>query len=128
LEAHVAAYRTVKEARPDAQVGVAHHLRVSEPERPDFAADRAAARVFARVFNDAFAIAVCEGTMYGPADALVPYTRGGFRIADARGTQDFFGINYSSRDLVRFSPRHPAELFLSRRVPAGAPVSDLGWE
>jgi beta-glucosidase len=127
LEAHVAAYRALKEARAGAQVGVAHHLRVAEPERPT-AVDRGAARVFARVFNDAFAIALCEGTMYGPLDALVPRVRGGFRVAEARGTQDFFGINYYSRDLVRFSLEHPAELFLARRVPEGAPVSDLGWE
>jgi beta-glucosidase len=128
LEAHVSAYRVLKEARGDAiQVGVAHHLRVAEPERPDSAADRMASRVFARVFNDAFAQATCEGTMYGPLDAIVR-GHGGFRVADARGTQDFFGINYYSRDLVRFAPDRPAELFLGRRVPTGAEVSDLGWE
>jgi beta-glucosidase len=131
LEAHVAAYRALKDARGDAvQVGVAHHLRVAEPERASSSVDRTAARVFARVFNDAFALATCDGAMYGPLDALVPLGRGrgAFRVADARGTQDFFGINYYSRDLVRFSLQHPAELFLSRRVPEGAPVSDLGWE
>jgi beta-glucosidase len=128
LEAHVSAYRVLKDARGDAiQVGVAHHLRVAEPERPESAADRLASRAFARVFNDAFAQATCDGTMYGPLDAVVR-GRGGFRVADARGTQDFFGINYYSRDLVRFAPDRPAELFLARRVPTGAEVSDLGWE
>jgi beta-glucosidase len=133
LEAHVAAYRAIKDARGDgAQVGVAHHLRVAQPDRPDSLLDRAAARTFARVFNEAFATAICEGRMYGPLDALgtVGALAGarGFRVAEARGTQDFFGINYYSRDVVRFAADRPGELFCWRRVPAGAPVSDLGWE
>lgn len=106
LDAHDAAYRALKDERgDDAQVGVAHHLRDIEPERPHLRRDRAAAALFARVFNDAFARAAIE-----------------------RGTQDFFGINYYSRDVVRFSTRHASEMFVQRGVPRGAPVSDLGWE
>jgi beta-glucosidase len=104
LRAHDAAYRALKEARPEAQVGVAHHLRVIQPQR-DVAADRIAARVYRALFNDPFARAVC-----------------------AAGTQDFFGINYYSRDLVRFSPRHAGEMFLHRGVGEGTETSDLGWE
>jgi beta-glucosidase len=104
LDAHDAAYRAIKAARPDAQVGVAHHLRVVQPER-DVRGDRAAAAVYGRVFNEAFARAACRA-----------------------GTQDFLGINYYSRDVVRFSPRHAGEMFVHRGVPPGAPVSDLGWE
>ena len=106
LDAHDAAYRAIKDSRGDAaQVGVAHHLRAVEPERAGSSRDRAAAGVFRRVFNDSFASAACK-----------------------HGTQDFLGINYYSRDVVRFSPRHAGELFVKRGVPAGAPVSDLGWE
>jgi beta-glucosidase len=105
LAAHDEAYRALKETRPDAQVGVAHHLRAVEPARPESRADRAAAALFERVFNEAFARAAC-----------------------AHRTQDFFGLNYYSRDVVRFSPRHAAELFVARGIPEGAPVSDLGWE
>jgi beta-glucosidase len=128
LEAHVAAYRALKEARGDGiAVGVAHHLRVTEPDRPGSVADRAGARVFARVFNEAFALALCTGRMYGPLDPLVG-RRGGFRVSEARGTQDFFGINYYSRDRIRFALDRPQEMLLSRRVARGAAVSDLGWE
>jgi beta-glucosidase len=106
LDAHDAAYRALKDARGDGvQVGVAHHLRDVEPARPRSRRDRAAASLFRRVFNDAFAAAVCD-----------------------HRTQDFFGINYYSRDVVRFSMRHAGELFVARGVPPGAPVSDLGWE
>ena len=106
LAAHDAAYRALKDARgDDVHVGVAHHLRAIEPGHPGSRADRAAATVFRRVFNDAFAAGAC-----------------------AHGTQDFFGINYYSRDVVSFSARHAGELFVERRVPRDAEVSDLGWE
>ncbi len=104
LRAHHAAYRALKEARPEASVGVAHHLRVMAPER-ELLRDRLAALALRRAFNDPFAEAVCRA-----------------------GTQDFFGINYYSRDIVRFSPRSPAELFVHRGVPPASEVSDLGWE
>jgi beta-glucosidase len=55
-------------------------------------------------------------------------TASGFRVSEARGTQDFFGLNYYSRDDVSFSPRSAGELFVRRGVPRGAEVSDLGWE
>jgi beta-glucosidase len=117
LVAHHAAYRALKEGRPDALVGIAHHLRVVEPER--FArtpegighrtiaarADFYAAKAFRSLFNDPFARAACRAR-----------------------TQDFFGINYYSRDIVRFSARHPGELFLHRGVRDGADTNDLGWE
>ncbi len=105
LTAHDEAYRALKETRPDARVGVAHHLRAVEPAHPGSPTDRAATALFDRVFNEAFARAAC-----------------------AHRTQDFFGLNYYSRDVVRFSLRHAAELFVARGIPEGAPVSDLGWE
>jgi beta-glucosidase len=106
LAAHDAAYRALKDARGDGvHAGVAHHLRAVQPERPDDLADRSAAALFRRVFNDGFAEAACK-----------------------HGTQDFFGVNYYSRDVVRFSAAHAKELFVKRSVPPGARVSDLGWE
>jgi beta-glucosidase len=104
LEAHDAAYRALKESRPDALVGASHHLRVVQSER-DTRADHLAAEAFRRLFNDPFARAVCKAR-----------------------TQDFFGINYYTRDIVRFSPGHASELFVRRGVPQGADTNDLGWE
>jgi beta-glucosidase len=42
--------------------------------------------------------------------------------------QDFIGLNYYSRDVVRFARHKASELFAERSVAEGAPVSDLGWE
>jgi beta-glucosidase len=121
LAAHVAMYRAIKAMQGCASsVGVAHHLRVIEPERAGNPADRAGAAFLRWLFNDGFARALCEGTHYGPF---------GMGLAEeAKGTHDFFGVNYYSRDFVRFDPNRPADLFLPRSVAPGAEVNDLGWE
>lgn len=121
LAAHLAMYRVLKGAQGDAaSVGVAHHLRVIEPERPRNPSDRAGAMLLRWLFNDGFARALCEGTHYGPF---------GMGLAEeARGTHDFFGVNYYTRDLVRFDPRKPDDVFLPRTVKRGSEINDLGWE
>ncbi|XXT25393.1 glycoside hydrolase family 1 protein [Sorangium sp. So ce429] len=109
FRAHAAMYRAMHEAAGrrghSIAVGVAHHLRVIEPERFGRLADRMWAALFERLFNDAFARAVCDS-----------------------GLHDFFGVNYYSRELVRFSPAHARAGFFRRLVPEGAEISDLGWE
>jgi beta-glucosidase len=97
VRAHDAAYRAMKKVHGDEiKIGVAHHLRPTSPARPDSHADQAAA--FLRGFaGDVFAIIACR-----------------------HKTQDFFGINYYSRDVVRFP--------MTRIGSNGAPASDLGWE
>jgi beta-glucosidase len=108
LRAHFVMYRAMHEAAgrrgyPMA-AGVAHHLRVG-PERPRRLADRMWAALFERLFYDAFARAVCDTRMH-----------------------DFFGVNYYSREAVRFSEWNARDGFFRRRVPEGAEVSDNGWE
>lgn len=64
--------------------------------------------------------------MFGPLDSRFG-SKSRFRAAEARSTQDFFGMNYYTRDVVRFSPKHAGELFIARGVGQGE-LSDLGWE
>lgn len=97
--AHVAAYRALHEVLPHAQVGLAHHVRVATPASPRLL-DRAAAGLLDLTFNRLF--------------LDLP--------------QDFLGLNYYSRDIVRFDARKPAELFAARGVSPGAALSDLNWE
>jgi beta-glucosidase len=97
--AHSAAYRVIHELVPNATVGLAHHMRVATPITRSLR-DRAAARALDLGFNGLF--------------LDLP--------------QDFIGINYYTRDVVRFDSRRPSELFAERSVPAGAVLSDLGWE
>ncbi|HEY1954344.1 MAG TPA: family 1 glycosylhydrolase [Polyangiaceae bacterium] len=97
--AHVEAYRAIHALQPRALVGLAHHVRVATPATRSVG-DRLAARALDLAFNEPF--------------LDLP--------------QDFVGLNYYSRDVVRFDRHKPAELFAARSVPAGAAVSDLGWE
>ena len=103
--AHDRAYAWIKTADDSAQVGMAHHLRPAMPAT-DSRADKAAA-LLKQGLNDAFAVEAC-----------------------ARPTQDFFGINYYSRDVVRCDPTALLEgrLPYVAEAPADAPRSDLGWE
>ena len=121
LAAHVAMYRAIKEHQGDASsVGVAHHLRLLEPERPRRFADVLGARLLRWLFNDGFVRSLCEGTHYGPF---------GMGLADeAKGAHDFLGLNYYTRDLVGFDPGRPGDVYLPRSVAPGAEVNDLGWE
>jgi beta-glucosidase len=108
-------------------VGVAHHLRIIEPHDPSRRRDRMAAKLQDTFFNEGFAGAMVRGRASGPLHKLAERLAG-FSSSEAVGTQDFFGLNYYSRDLVRFDATKPGEAFMVREVKAGAEVSDLGWE
>jgi beta-glucosidase len=54
-------------------------------------------------------------------------TRAGNASGPAQ-SQDFIGVNYYTRELVKFNHRNRAELFGERVLPAGAARSDLRWE
>jgi beta-glucosidase len=98
--AHRAAYAALHEVLPRAQVGLAHHLRPAVPKSRRSVGDRLAAAFLDRAFNRLF--------------LDLP--------------QDWLGVNYYTRDLVRFAPSRPKDLFLDRSVPDGVEKNDLGWE
>jgi beta-glucosidase len=107
----------------EARVGVAHHVRRMEPLNKNSFCDRVAARLICSTFNDSFAHALCTGRLYGFGDRIT-HLFDGFRMADAKGTQDFFGLNYYGRDDIQFR-WHP--VFFRRYVAPGAEVTDLDW-
>ena len=49
------------------------------------------------------------------------------RLPEAKGTQDFLGINYYTEELVAFSLLKPGDLFANRSFPRGAELSENGW-
>jgi beta-glucosidase len=83
--------------------------------------DRAVAAAFNRVFNETILKSLRLGRL------VFPLTRAG-RASGPRRSQDFIGLNYYTRELVRFNHRYGAELFGERMLPADAPRSDLNWE
>jgi beta-glucosidase len=121
LRGHWLAYERIKMRHPDLQVGLAHHVRVFDPARPFAPQDRLVAAAFNRVFNETVLRSLRLGRL------VFPLTRAGHAGGPAP-SQDFFGLNYYTRELVRFNRRYGAELFGERVLPVGAPRSDLNWE
>ena len=121
LRGHWRAYERIKSRHPEHQIGLAHHLRVFDPARPIMPQDRAVSAAFTRVFNETMLRSLRLGRL------VFPLTRAG-KAGGPRHSQDFIGVNYYTRELVRFNHRYRAELFGERVLPATASRSDLSWE
>lgn len=121
LRAHWRAYERIKARDPRAQVGLAHHLRIFDPFRAWHPLDRVVAALYQRVFNETMLRSLRRGrTAY-------PLSRAG-EATGPQPSQDFIGLNYYTRDLLRFDPHARADFFARRLNRAGSPVSDQGLE
>ena len=127
VRAHAAAYHTLHRLLDSEtfkpEVGIAHHLRIFDPSRKNNFFDRYASRKFDEIFNWAIPEALKTGKMKFNMPFLV---KANATIPEAINTQDFFGINYYSRDLIEMHPLQKEKLV--RRVAEGSEVQDLGWE
>jgi beta-glucosidase len=112
LRCHTAAYHTIKERYPAAQVGMAKNMAIFEARPPSNRLDRWWTARISYLFNDLWMNSMASGRLYWPL-------RG--RIPNLAGTFDFVGLNYYSRYYTRFPP--PAG-FIEREWPAEAIVSD----
>ncbi len=109
LLAHADAYREIHDVQPSARVGLAHNMRILDPATPNSQLDRRAASVADRAFNQAILTALDKGRWvlplgFGPAWRL-------------RGTLDWIGLNYYTRELVAFD-RTQRESLYTRRLHA----------
>ena len=118
LLAHGASYHAIHEIQPAAQVGIAQHIRGAQPDRPSLL-DGAAARWQSRVFNESFVLPLRDGRLRFPL--------GHGRERSLAGTLDFLGLNYYTRDQVRFDLGLPGQLFGRRFFAPGAEVSPTGF-
>ena len=117
--AHALAYQVIHSEQATARVGIAQHYRGFTPFRSWFPPDRWVVNVQSMLFNDFFPYAFQTGVLRYPG-----YQR---RLAEAKGTQDFLGLNYYTRDYVKFNPLKPAELFSNRFYLPGADLSPTGF-
>jgi beta-glucosidase len=124
LKAHADVYHALHSLSKSRsiRVGFAHHLRIFDPVEGGGPLDRWLARVVEEAWNWALATAPETGHFKLWLPFLISIDE---EIRGLRGTQDFFGVNYYSRDRIAFTWKKP---HLSRSVTPGAPVTDLGWE
>jgi beta-glucosidase len=114
LQAHVEAFYAISELQPEASIGYCLQYRLFDPARPLWLPD-----VFATVLRDeGFNWSLLKATETGhfsfPLNlALEP-------LGHAPGSRDYHGVNYYTREMVRFDPMHPRELF----TPRSAVVND----
>jgi beta-glucosidase len=118
LRGHAAAYKAIHEIQAEARVGFAHHHRPMVPRYSWFPLDRLVCKLQFRVINEAFPYGIFSGVM--------PTPFGHIKVPEAKGTQDYFGLNYYSQDTVAFDPGKPGELFGRRYYPKGSDITESG--
>ncbi len=119
LRAHARAYRTIHEIQREARVGYAHHYRPMVPKRPWFPLDVLMRYIRYNSLNMAFPSGISSGVMKTPV--------GKYPVPEAKGTQDYFGLNYYSQDTVWFNLLNRKELFTEAGFPEDADLSDTGF-
>ena len=113
LRAHAAAYHTIKDALPEAEVGVAKNMIVLEPQSPGNPLASRWNRLVQYWFNDAWMEFMVSGRPRWPI--------GRGTIEGLAGSFDFVGINYYSRYFSKFPPFGG---FVADSWGPGAVVSD----
>lgn len=119
LLAHGAGYQTIHACQPEAQVGVAMAIRLFNPSDPTSRLDRMAAAAKRYIGENIWLQAVHDGRIRLPL-GLGDYNR------TLAGSMDFIGINYYTRDLVRFTP-DPRKVFGVEHFRSDGEFSDSGW-
>lgn len=119
VKGHAAAYHAIHRVQFEARAGMAINYRGMEPARKWHPLDHLIAGLFSRTYNDFFPTAAKTGRLRFP-----------FRISsvpEAKGTQDFLGLNYYTQEQVNFSLQHADRLFGERRFDPRSPRSETGF-
>jgi beta-glucosidase len=119
LRGHAAAAAAIRAVDPSLRVGIVHNLRLFDPATP-MPQDVAVATALDYLFNNVLLAALRTGRLPPPLG------NGLAGVPGLRGSCDFFGLNYYTRDLVIFDPQLPQQLCGRRFTPTGAPRSDAG--
>jgi beta-glucosidase len=119
LRGHVVAYHAIHEIQPEARVGYAWQHRPMRARTAWSPLDRLMRNIRYNGLNVAFPSAVASGVMKTPV--------GKFRVPEAKGAQDYFGLNYYTEETVWFNPRNSKELFMSAGFPEDADLSETGF-
>jgi beta-glucosidase len=106
---HAAAYHAIHRIQDTARVGLAHHYRLFDPARSASPLDRFVAHNRDRVFNQTILQAPLTGKIMRPFGLAR-------RVRVVRGTSDFIGLNYYTRELIRFDTQPREAMWMGRSV------------
>ncbi len=119
LRAHAAAYRAIHQIQVEARVGYALHYRPMVARHPWSPLDVLMRNIRYLGINMAFPSGISTGVLRSPV--------GNVSVPEAKGTQDYFGLNYYSRDTIWFNLRKGNELFTDTGFPKDADFSDNNY-
>jgi len=119
VRGHALAYRAIHTIQPEARVGFALNYRSFLPQTNWSPLDRFQSQLRFGTYNNSFAQALLTGQVRLPGF--------GRRIREAVGTQDYFGLNYYTRDLVAFDLRCARQFFARSSYPPDAALSQTGF-
>ena len=119
LRGHARAYRAIHEIQPESRVGYAHHHRPMVAKRTWSPLDRLMRNIRYNGLNMAFPSALNTGVMKTPVAKI--------QIPEAKGTQDYLGLNYYSVDTISFHLGKRNELFTHSEFPVDADMSDTNF-
>jgi len=119
IRGHVAAYHAIHQIQPEARVGLGLHYRALAPLHRWSPLDRLLTWNASVILNNIFPMVLLHGVSRSSLGII--------RIPEAKGTQDFYGFNYYTRNRVTFDLRHPETFFSNHSYPKDADLSDKGF-
>lgn len=120
LKAHAAAYHLIHASFPSALVSFADHFRILDPARWWDPADRLMADVLSSFFNDQPLDAIATGHLRLAVPTLLDIEED---VPSLKGTLDFIGVNYYTRNLVRTDTGAPQGFVLENEPDAATSAS-----
>ncbi len=122
LLGHAAAYQVLHERTRNPRVGLAHQMRPFEPLRDGNLLDSLPARFYDQAFNHGILRALGSGSWPSLLRGGSPPSA---RVL--RGTLDWIGLNYYTRERITFDLRARETWYAKRLFTPGAPVSDFNY-
>lgn len=120
--AHAAAYHALHRAQPLAQVGFAHHIRPMQPANPKNPLDVIVAKVVDGMFNWSLLNVIQTGKW----DRLIG--KGAPSARPLKGTLDWIGVNYYTRQFLKFARQNNGSFFTEVDTRQdGAVISDFNY-
>jgi beta-glucosidase len=117
--AHAAAYHAIHSIQPTAKVGTSLYYRGFEAAKGWSPLDRLLTVLHSNLFNESFPQALSRGVLKFPLRSI--------SIPEAKGTQDFLGIDYYTKERVAFDLLNPGEIFSHRFFEPEAELSETGF-
>lgn len=130
LEGHTAAYDAIKAVKPDAKVSYTLHWRPFIPRNRFNPLDHMVRFFRDFTFNQLFSRSVETGEVAFPfpLNTHKEILAISGPVEGLKGKCDYLAINYYTRELSRFNPSWPINIFGESSPDRELSVSDIGWE